>query len=229
MKTKKILFSLLFLSIFSSLCFGMHGKAESFIEAVKNNDTKKVRDLLTQGINIDSTDKDGTTALQWAVFFLHQELIVLFLAKGANAKIVNFCGQNLIHLVVTNFPRCFVELLGTDLSNAVEKGVKIINLLFEHGVKINERSKILGETPLDQAKRTECNQKIIDFLKLLEKQQEDEEIFDYCSLCFKNKTKDLCMLPSCGHTFHKACIGKWLAKNPTCPYCSRPTALEELR
>lgn len=42
-----------------------------------------------------------------------------------------------------------------------------------------------------------------------------------CPICFEDfQTADqIITLPSCDHTFHSACISRWLLKSPLCPMC----------
>jgi len=39
-----------------------------------------------------------------------------------------------------------------------------------------------------------------------------------CPICTDNFETEVGIL-SCGHYFHAKCIGVWLKKHPTCPYC----------
>jgi hypothetical protein len=42
-----------------------------------------------------------------------------------------------------------------------------------------------------------------------------------CSICLMDYEpgEELMGLPLCGHTYHSACIGKWLAQQGVCPIC----------
>lgn len=41
-----------------------------------------------------------------------------------------------------------------------------------------------------------------------------------CVMCLElfKSNEEVSFLPSCGHIFHKACIGDWLTDHITCPY-----------
>jgi len=42
-----------------------------------------------------------------------------------------------------------------------------------------------------------------------------------CSICFNENKKYRNLTCSCGHTFHKKCINKWLKAENTCPLCRK--------
>jgi len=42
-----------------------------------------------------------------------------------------------------------------------------------------------------------------------------------CSICFNENKKYRNLTCSCGHTFHKKCINKWLKTENTCPLCRK--------
>ena len=42
-----------------------------------------------------------------------------------------------------------------------------------------------------------------------------------CSICLNENKKYRNLTCSCGHTFHKKCIKRWLKNNNTCPLCKR--------
>ena len=47
-----------------------------------------------------------------------------------------------------------------------------------------------------------------------------------CSICLDDNNESMQML-ECGHTFHKSCCDKWLAKKPACPLCRRGVKTHE--
>lgn len=44
-----------------------------------------------------------------------------------------------------------------------------------------------------------------------------------CAICQieYEEGDDLCILPACAHTFHFACVGRWLGEKTSCPVCMR--------
>lgn len=59
---------------------------QSFIDAAKNNDLQKLKDLIAQGVNIEVTDDDGKTALICAARWGQTEAAKLLLEAGANIE-----------------------------------------------------------------------------------------------------------------------------------------------
>src|SRR5262245_32585521 len=59
------------------------------IEAVKNSDAKTVRALITQRVDVNAAEADGSTALHWAAQREDLALVDVLLTAGANAKAAN--------------------------------------------------------------------------------------------------------------------------------------------
>jgi len=82
---KKIL-SILFLTF---LCLSIFADINNeLIMAVKNGDVEKVQRLIEQSANVNAKRENGWTALRWAAFFGHKEIVKLLIQAGAdvNAK-----------------------------------------------------------------------------------------------------------------------------------------------
>lgn len=105
------------------------------IEAVKAGDGNTVRSLLANGVAVDISEPDGTTALHWAAHHNHEDIARLLLASGAAVDAVN-------RYEVT--PLALAALNGS---------AGMIERLLEAGADVN-RSSPEGETPLMTAART---------------------------------------------------------------------------
>ena len=42
---------------------------------------------------------------------------------------------------------------------------------------------------------------------------------DPCAICLQPLHKEAPTQLACGHSFHRRCVDRWLATNPTCPMC----------
>ena len=89
--------------------------------------------FLSEGININSRDKEGQSALMRASLFGHIEMVKLLLEKGADVKIKNTETQStaLMEAVAGNHP-------------------DVIRILTQNGADVNERD-VLNRTPLHVA------------------------------------------------------------------------------
>ena len=105
------------------------------IDAVKSGDAPLVRTLITDAIDINATEIDGTTALHWAAHGNHLELAELLLAAGAAADPTNRYGVTPLALA------------------SINGSTPMITRLLEAGADAN-RANPEGETPLMTAART---------------------------------------------------------------------------
>lgn len=139
--------------------------------AAKNNDLKKIEELITTGTDINARDKGFNlqTALHIAVRGEHFELVKLLLLHGANANIQNVFGLTPLHRAARKGYTDFVRLLlkhGADgnikgkkitiggylatgsfpgytpLHAAVDGGVlEIVQMLVDHGADVNAEAR----------------------------------------------------------------------------------------
>ncbi len=104
-----------------------------FMKEVLQGNTKKVKDLLKEGIEIDQVDAYGYTALMHASSHVHIEIVKILLAKGADPKkTAAYTRMNAINFAnAFNHKDCLKALLiasftkqgydKTDIMNYIEK------------------------------------------------------------------------------------------------------------
>ena len=105
-----------------------------FVDAAHFDDVNEVIDMLHGGMPINSRDKDGYTALYWAVFNNHTEVVDELLGNGADVN-------------VRNSSYDWTPLHAAAHSNNTD----MIKVLLEHGAERSIRNN-RGETALDVAR-----------------------------------------------------------------------------
>lgn len=105
-----------------------------FIDALKSNNIIKAKNLLSEGINVNSQDANGNTPLIYAAGQGHNDLVQeLIKAEGIDINLANNAGN-------------------TALAYAVAAGQEeAVRLLIEAHADVNKANK-RNETPLSQAK-----------------------------------------------------------------------------
>ena len=71
-------------------------------DAIKSNDINKVRMLLLNGKEIDTTDEEGMTPLMWAAQAQLPEMVELLLEMGANPKLKDNLGYDAMGIACFN-------------------------------------------------------------------------------------------------------------------------------
>jgi ankyrin repeat protein len=122
-----------------------------------------MRDLLKKHFDVNVSDADGTTPLQWAVYADDLETTRVLLGAGANAKIPNRYGVTPLSLAASNRNAQIAEALlkagadpnaklpggSTMLMTAARAGnPEILRLLIEYGAEVNAKGDVHGETAL---------------------------------------------------------------------------------
>jgi len=69
------------------------GGTPDLITASMNNDIAEVKRLLKEGALVNAPDEDGDTALMWAVFKGHKDVVEVLLAAGANTNMLDSNGK----------------------------------------------------------------------------------------------------------------------------------------
>ena len=134
------------------------------LEAARNQDQAAVQMLLAEKRPpVNSAQKDGTTALAWAVYHDNVAMASLLIDKGAEADTANDLGVSPLMLACDNRNAGMVRLLleaGADPNKAFWNGVtplmnatrsgnaEITGLLLEHGADINRRDPRRNQSAL---------------------------------------------------------------------------------
>ena len=103
-----------------------------FVDAAHFDDVNEVIDMLHGGMPINSRDKDGYTALYWAVFSNHTDVVDELLRNGADVNVRNSYDWTPLHAAAHN---------NTDM----------MKVLLQHGAEPTIRNN-RGETALDVAR-----------------------------------------------------------------------------
>jgi ankyrin repeat protein len=137
--------------------------ATALLDAVKSGDTRGVRALLIQGVDVNLAAPDGTTPLHAAVQRDDGETVDLLLRAGANRRAVTRYGITPLYLACVNGNAVLIDTLlasGVDPDTALPEGetalmtvartgsVPAIKALLAHGAKVNAKEGWKGQTAL---------------------------------------------------------------------------------
>ncbi|CAK9188182.1 unnamed protein product [Ilex paraguariensis] len=81
------------------------------------------------------------------------------------------------------------------------------------------------ETPPSSSSNSNSNNSTVQLIgscRYSEEYCKEETVCTVCLVEFK-EGGEVCILPECTHTFHVACIDKWLHSHPNCPLCRAHT------
>ena len=146
------------------LSAGAFGAGSSvLVDAAIKGDKKLVRLLLAQESDVNSTQADGSTAIQWAIYKNDVEMADLLITAGANVRIPNREGATPLYLASINGNTVMIEKLlkaGADPNERGPQGetplmlasrngnLDAIKLLLDHKADVNGKDKLRGTTPL---------------------------------------------------------------------------------
>ena len=133
------------------------------IDAVKKTDLPAAQALLKQRLDVNARAGDGATALHWAAYRNHVELVQLLIRASASVNATNDLGVTPLWVATTAAPRRPIEALltagakpnlvpptgETPLMIASRIGnVDAIKLLIAHGADVNAKEAAKGQTAL---------------------------------------------------------------------------------
>jgi ankyrin repeat protein len=169
----------LFLVLLSSIAgFGATNSDARLADAVMNKDNAAARTLLSQKVDVNVAQPDGTTALHWAARWNDVATADLLIRAGANVKAANRFGLRPLALACSNGSAAMIERLlkaGEDANAAVSEAgdtplmlaartgkVDALQVLVDGGAKINLTNP-RGQTALMWA-ASEKNSAAVKFL-----------------------------------------------------------------
>src|ERR1700722_18659544 len=133
-------------------------------EATMRGDHNAVTTLLSQGVDIDGAQGDGSTALHWAAFNDDLETTKALLAAGANVKVTTREGGiTPLFMACTNGNGPIMEALlkaGADANSVKANGTtalmlaaasgnsQAVKILLDHGAKVDAKESVHGQTAL---------------------------------------------------------------------------------
>src|SRR5688572_9533452 len=133
--------------------------ASPLIEAVKRQDGAAVGRLLTQRVDVNAADADGSTALHWAVQRNNSALVRQLLAAGARAAAATRYNVTPLHLACVNANTPIIEQLiaaGVDVNAPALEGQMALmtaglsgkavadRLLLTRGARANDIEPVRG-------------------------------------------------------------------------------------
>lgn len=133
------------------------------VDAAEHQDMGLVRTLLVNGVDANSKQPDGATALHWAVHWNDIATTEVLIGEGANVNAVNRSGESPLSLACGNGNATMVQALvdhGADANRAASSGetalmrcvrsggVEAVKILLAHDAQVNAKDKNLGRTAL---------------------------------------------------------------------------------
>jgi len=123
----------LLLLIFASNSLLFAAGPADLLTAVRNGDHAQAAKLLAGGMDVNSADKDGTTALMHSVIESDTKMMKLLIDKGANVNAANGAGSTALMYAATNLAKA--------------------KLLLDAGANVKVKNKY-GNTPVNVATTT---------------------------------------------------------------------------
>jgi ankyrin repeat protein len=147
-----------------AFCVAAYGAGLGPADAAQNQDRETLEALIRQHVNLDLTQVDGSTALQWAAHWNDMESVNLLLKAGANPTLANRYGVTPLSEAAAVGNAAMVEALlaaGADakglttadgetvLMTAARSGIpQSVQVLLDHGADINAKENYRGQTAL---------------------------------------------------------------------------------
>ncbi|ODC02864.1 hypothetical protein BFW38_04155 [Terasakiispira papahanaumokuakeensis] len=140
-------------------------QAEALLaEAIQEGDQARMEQLIKAGVDVNATNKAGTSMLMWAFFSQRLPEFKRLLAEGADPTIQDDDGETVVHYAAGLNSIDYLEVLlaegvpvdienragDTPLFEAIGSGRERVDLLLQHGADVNHQAR-MGNTPLHVA------------------------------------------------------------------------------
>lgn len=94
---------------------------ERLIKASKNNSTEEIRQLISQGANVNATDKDGETPLMKAIENNHIQATQVLLELKADINFIDSQGWSYLHIAAIKGSYELIKVLINSAANLIDK------------------------------------------------------------------------------------------------------------
>lgn len=136
----------------------------AIMDAIKENDIARVKELLARGIDIDAADASGCTPLLKSVEKDYREIALFLVNEGANVNAYDLLGRNALYFAANRGDWDLIRLLvrqGADVNGTTGWGTtvlsivagkgnrEIVEFLIARGAKINPENS--ERSPLHRA------------------------------------------------------------------------------
>jgi ankyrin repeat protein len=142
---------------------GLYGEGQSLLEAIRENDSGRVRTLLRDGADPNATDEEQDSALMFAALYAEAPVLNLLIASGARLDARNQTGLTALFWASHSYDNSKIlidagadvgtksALGGTPLfgAAALPGNAKLVRLLLDHGA--NPNVTVGGATSLTMA------------------------------------------------------------------------------
>jgi ankyrin repeat protein len=145
-------------------CFAAYSSVDlQLIEAAKQGDVAAITSLLKKHPDVNASEPDGTSALQWAAHRDHAAAVALLIKAGAKATSANSFGITPLSEAAANGNAAIIELLlnaGADANALSAQGEpalmtaaragnpEAVRVLLKHGATVDARESWKGQTAL---------------------------------------------------------------------------------
>src|SRR5260370_32540647 len=126
-RTKMRHFGLLILFASNTVLFA--AGSPDLVVAIRNGDHARVRKLISAGADVNTVDKDGTTALMHSVIESDVKMTKLLIDKGANVNAKNSLDSTALMYAATNLAKTRVLLdAGAEVKVKGKRGATPMNV-----------------------------------------------------------------------------------------------------
>jgi ankyrin repeat protein len=151
------------LAVCMARTMGAAGRERSLVDSVKQGNASLVRTLLREHADVNDADRDGTTALHWAVHNDDLPTVELLIRARSNVKAANRYGVLPLTLACITGNAAIAERLltaGADVNSVSPEGqtalmtaartgsLQVLQLLLAHGADVNAKERVRGQTAL---------------------------------------------------------------------------------
>lgn len=149
--------------------------------AASTNNVERLNELLESGINPNSADENGRTALHFACCRGYQEVVKSLLAHHANCNAIDKLGNTPLHLAVCTTSKETIDLLlqaGCSVTAKGNNGCTPLQLAQSKLWLLQKTSMMRGNSPEYNALKSQVSEVIEMMKKLVQVESEEAKLVE---------------------------------------------------